>query len=264
MDALRMYGKLIAISMRSRMQYRADFITGMISVLILNGVNILLIGILVGRFTELNGWSLWELVFLYSLWMLSHSIYSLLFWHMSSLEDLIVKGTFDQFLLRPLSPFIQFIGREVQYMGIADAVFGIAAFSLAFSQLELQWGAGTWILLMCTILSGTIIETVLAWMIGCLSFWTVRSSAAFFVWMRFNLLVQQYPIDIFGTWFKVIVTGVLPVAFLNYYPAVLLLGKKDIPGWWAGYLSPAVALVLVLLGSLLWRRAIRAYTSSGN
>ena len=50
--------------------------------------------------------------------------------------------------------------------------------------------------------------------------------------MEFNVLVQHYPIDIFGRWFRLIVTGVIPVAFMNYYPALILLGKSDTESPW--------------------------------
>src|SRR3970040_2731381 len=107
MEALRLYLKLIRISMQARMQYRADFITGMLGVIVLNVVNLGLIGILVSRFTHLNGWTIWEMVFLYCLWILGHGIYSLFFWHIRTLEDYLLAGGVHTFFLfaaeRPFS-----------------------------------------------------------------------------------------------------------------------------------------------------------------
>jgi ABC-2 type transport system permease protein len=252
--------------MQSRMQYRADFITGIISILILNAVSLGLISILVGRFVHLNGWGIWELVFLYSLWMLGHSIYSLLFWHFNTMEEYIVQGTFDHFLLRPFSPLVQFLGREIQYMGVGDILVGVAGISLSFTKLGLHWGLAQWAFFVIAVLSGTIIEMALAWIIACLSFWTGRSLTASFIVMRLNLLVQQYPVDIFGTWFRVIVTGLIPVAFINYYPSLMLLGKegKLEQGAYLTYASPFVAIALILIASFIWKMALSRYTSSGS
>ena len=82
---------------------------------------------------------------------------------------------------------------------------------------------------------------------------------------EFNELVQHYPIDIFGLWFRVIVTGIIPVAFMNYYPALMLLGKFDPQNSsaWLGYLSPVVALILIAIASGVWHLALRRYSSSG-
>ncbi len=265
MEALRLYFRLVRLSMQARLQYRADFIMGMFNVIALNAVNLGLIGIIVYRFVDLNGWIIWELFFLYCLWLLGHSLYSLFFWHFWEMEDYIVQGTFDQFLLRPASPFIQYLGREVQYIGFADMSVAIAGLVLAYTNLHLHWSMAQWLFFPVVVLSGTIIETALTLMTACIAFWTGRSSMATNLVMEFNVLVQHYPIDIFGLWFRVIVTGIIPVAFMNYYPTLMLLGKLDPhdASAWLGYMSPVVAVILSLLASGVWRLAIRRYSSAG-
>jgi ABC-2 type transport system permease protein len=265
MEALRLYARLVGVSMQARLQYRADFIMGAISVLALNAVNLGLIGIIVYQFVELNGWNLWELFFLYCLWLLGHSLYSLFFWHFWELEEYLIQGTFDQFLLRPASVFVQFLGREVQYIGFADMFFALVGIVLAYVNLGLHWSLVTWSFFIVSVVSGTIIETTLNLMTACISFWTGRSSMGMELIMQFNVIVQHYPIDIFGAWFRVIVTGLIPVAFMNYYPALMLLGKLDPQGRtaWLGYISPVVALILAAITSGVWRLALRRYSSSG-
>lgn len=264
MEALRLYLRLVRISMQARLQYRADFIMGAISVIALNVINLGLIGVIVYRFVDLNGWNIWQLFFLYCLWLLGHSLYSLFFWHFWDLEEDLIRGTFDQFLLRPASVFIQYIGREVQYIGFADMFVAITGIILGYVKLGLHWDVVHWLFLVIVVFSGTIIEMTLNLMVACISFWTGRSSIALEMIMQFNVLVQHYPIDIFGSWFRVIVTGLIPVAFMNYYPALILLGKIDqhsLP--WIGYLSPVVALLLIGLTSVVWHFAMRRYSSSG-
>jgi ABC-2 type transport system permease protein len=265
MEALRLYFKLIRISMQARLQYRADFIMGLLNIIALNAINLGMIGILVYRFVDLNGWGIWELVFLYCLWLLGHSMYSLFFWHFWELEEYLVQGTFDQFLLRPVSPFIQFLGREVQYIGFADMFVAISGIVLAYRNLSLHWDAGMWLFFFLVVISGTVIETTLNLMMACISFWTGRSNMAMDLIMEFNMLVQHYPIDIFGSWFRVVVTGLIPVAFMNYYPALILLDKLDRNStWWLGYLSPIVGLLLVGITAGVWHLALRRYSSSGS
>jgi ABC-2 type transport system permease protein len=78
-------------------------------------------------------------------------------------------------------------------------------------------------------------------------------------------MVQYYPVDIFGYTFRLIVTGLIPVAFMNYYPALMLLDKLDphSPWAWLGYMSPVVALTLVIISSIIWHLALRRYSSAG-
>jgi ABC-2 type transport system permease protein len=52
---------------------------------------------------------------------------------------------------------------------------------------------------------------------------------------------------------------------MNYYPALMLLGKLDpqSPWGWLGYMSPVVALALVMITSVIWHWALQHYSSSG-
>ena len=103
------------------------------------------------------------------------------------------------------------------------------------------------------------------WMIGALSFWTGRSRSLLFIFWQFTIYSQQYPMDVFGTWFRIFVTGFLPVSFMNYYPLTKLLDKPTALGIAGlGFLSPVVAATLLLLGTLVWRRGLAGYSSSGN
>jgi len=150
-------------------------------------------------------------------------------------------------------------------MGVADLTFATLGLSLAYQNLHLQWSGTQWLFFGLAVIAGTLIETTLVLMFACLSFWTGRSRRASQLLMRINVMVQYYPVDIFGYVFRVIVTGFIPVAFMNYYPALMLLGKLDpqSPWRWLGYISPLVALTLVILSSVIWHLALRRYSSSG-
>ena len=265
METLRMYFKLLGISLRSRMQFRTDFFVGMISVVLLNVFSLATIGVVLNQFQSLAGWSIWEIVFLYSLWMLGHSLFSLLFWHMEDLEFYLIQGTFDMFLVRPISPFLQFLGREINYTGVADLLVGVAGMAVALGQLNIHWNAAQAGYLVVVILAGCLIEFSITLCLACIAFWTGRSASSINTVMQVSFVIQRYPVDMYGTWFRVFATCVVPVAFINYYPARLLLGKVT-PGdpWgWLSYLSPAVALALLYLASRVWKRAIRQYSSAG-
>ncbi len=265
METLRMYFKLIGISFQGRMQFRTDFFVGMISVVVLNIFSLATIGVVLSRFQSLAGWTIWEIVFLYSLWVLGHSLFSLLFWHLEDLEFYLIQGTFDMFLIRPISPFLQLLAREINYTGFADLVVGISGMSIALNNLRLSWNAGQILYVVIIILAGTLIEFSITLALACVAFWSGRSASSINTVMQFSFLIQRYPADMFGRWFRVFVTAVVPVAFMNYYPARLLLGKltPDDPWNWLSYASPVVALALLGVAAVVWRVALRQYSSAG-
>jgi len=266
MNGFQLYFRLIQISLLARMQYRANFIVGLLGVIVWNVVNLGLIGVLVTQFTSLNNWTVWEMVFLYCLWILGHSLYSLFFSHTRQLEEYLIEGTFDQFLLRPASPLIQLLGRELQYTEIADVLIGVTGISLAYAQLGLHWDIWKWSFFLVAVISGALIVWTMDLLIACSAFWTGRSRGTFIIVSPFYNLVHQYPVDIFGNAFRIIVTSLIPVAFMNYYPSLFLLDKLDRAGsaWWLSYMSPIVALMLIGIVSIVWQLALKQYTSSGS
>src|SRR4030095_5862732 len=156
------------------------------------------------------------------------------------------------------SPIVQFLGRELQYVEIADALIGLTGISLAYTQLHLHWDSLKWGFFIIAVISGAMIELSINLLIACSAFWTGRSRSSFILVHQFYGLVHQYPIDIFGSAFRVLVTGIIPVAFMNYYPALFLLDKvhRAGSGWWLSYVSPLVAFLLVAIVSVVWQRAL--------
>ncbi len=265
LEPLRLYLKFLKIALRSRMQYRSDFLIGLGGVIMSNGVSLALIWVILQRFHSLQGWSYWEIVMLYSMWLMSHTGFSTFFWQVLTLEDVLIQGGFDKYLLRPTSPFLQFIGRDINYAGLADVILAVVIFVIAYRNLGLDWSLGQFLMFALVIPAGTAIETSIFILIASVSFWTGRSRSLFQVSIQFNILARQYPLDLFGSNYQLFVTLFLPVAFVNYYPLAQLLGKPNglnIP--LLGFLSPVVAVIMVGLAATGWHYGLRNYASSGS
>jgi ABC-2 type transport system permease protein len=267
MDNLRIYFKLVGMALKSMTQFRLDFLVGVAGVIIQNGVNLAAIGVLLERFHDLAGWTAWEIVFLYGIWMTGNSLYSLLFLHLTYLDGYIIEGTFDRFLVRPISPFLQLIGEDVNLNGIADGIFGLACLGLSMTNLGLAFNPLQWAYLVTALLCAALIELGITLFFASTAFWTGRSAALINTVNQVNWnMTQQYPLEMFGRSFRVFVTCFIPVAFLNYYPARWLLGKiaPGAPGYWLSFLPPAAAVLALAAARLLWRRGLRQYTSTGS
>ena len=61
-------------------------------------------------------------------------------------------------------------------------------------------------------------------------------------------------------------TFVVPLAFVNYEPALYLLGRPDPLGLPDGVrvLSPAAALAMAVLARVGWQQGVRHYQSTGS
>lgn len=259
---LKMYGALVKMAMRSLMQYRADFWTSLVGVVVLNGANLVQMGVLAWRFDALGAWTAGDLMVLYGLYMVSYSLYSVFFSRIAGLESEVVSGAFDKYLVRPVSPFVQFIGGEIRYVGLCDTLLGMLLIAAGKRLSGVIWYGADWLWLAMFIVCGGGIIVCVRLLLSCASFWFVKSSSLTSMLTQVLLLTQKYPVSIFGGLFRVFVTAIVPVAFMNYYPAALLLRKADAPAWLC-MLSPAVLLMLIGLSAVVWTRGLRRYGSAG-
>jgi len=264
MEKLKLYFDFLKIAISGKIQYKVDFIVGVLSIIVLNAVNISLIGIMVYNFETLAGWGIWQLMFLYCFWMLSRGLYGLFFGHFYDLEELIVTGNFDVYLIRPASPALQFFGKDINYMGVGDLLVGIIGFVVVWGQIDFDWSTGRWVYMIVCIISGAVIQIAINWGCASLCFWTTRSRAFLNITERFTVLMQQYPVSIFGKYFRIFVTCFLPVAFINFYPSQILLGVADAPIAFWQYFSPLVAVLLLGVAAIIWSQGIKRYAGAGN
>jgi ABC-2 type transport system permease protein len=101
---------------------------------------------------------------------------------------------------------------------------------------------------------------------SCVQFWTADASefANAFTYGGASLL--QYPLTVFPKQLALGLTFVLPIAFANWYPSLFILDHRDTTGLphWLELTSPAAAVVMTVVTSVVWRLGVRHYTSTGS
>ena len=97
------------------------------------------------------------------------------------------------------------------------------------------------------------------------SFWTIRSSAVGDVEDVFRT-ISRYPLTIFHKALQYLLTFVFPFAFINFFPAQILIPSNDFLGLpsYVKYLSLPVGIVFFLIMYGIWKIALKRYGSSGS
>ena len=89
-----MYILLLKMTLRGILQYRVDFLISLVSVVLLNGANIVQLSVISWRFNALGNWRVGDLLVLYGMFMISWSIFSIFFRKLSKIQEEIVNGGF--------------------------------------------------------------------------------------------------------------------------------------------------------------------------
>jgi ABC-2 type transport system permease protein len=265
-STLAVMRSLWAASVRGALQYRANFLILVAMGLIYQGTGFAFIWVVLARFEALGGWALGEIAFLYGLRLLMHALSFLLSGNIRQLDHQIRRGEFDRYLIRPLSPLRQVLSQGVQVNAFGDLLGGIALFLAATTLTTLDWTPATLLYLVFAILGGALIELALDLMIATLALRVLNTESLFFVLDTFFSEFGNYPLKIFGGTVQFLLTFGLPLAFMAYFPATVLLGRTgelSVPAVFA-YGAPCAGVAWMVLAVCLFRSELRAYQSSGH
>jgi ABC-2 type transport system permease protein len=77
---------------------------------------------------------------------------------------------------------------------------------------------------------------------------------------------SSYPISVYKRWFRNTLIFVIPLAFVNYFPALYLLGKTDPTGlpYIMRFLFPLASTAAMILSVKFWNYGVRHYKSTGS
>lgn len=259
---IRLYLVYLKNHLKVMMEYRGDFLIGMSSVLIQQFTSVFFVGVVFQHIEEINGWSFYEILFIYAIAMLGRSIHHIFFDNLWTLGWQYVKnGNFDRILIRPLNPLFQVCAERLQQDGIGQLLIGLIVLFTATSNLDIIWSLSSIVMLLVLIISSGFIFVSVNLFFITLSFWMVDSLPI--VWAIFNLSeFTRYPLTIYNKGIAFILTWLIPYGFTAFYPASYFIehsGYRVFALW-----TPAVAIISCVISYKFWTMGVKAFTSTGS
>lgn len=267
MGIINLCMRFYTIYLKSMFEYRLAALTDMFTNIITYSAMYLGIWILLDRFKVIQGWTLYEVMFLFNLNMVSYGLSSFIFrWPMLGLEQMVQRGEFDIVLIRPMNPLLYIILRRPIHAYVGHMILGTIVFVICFANLDIQWTLIKVIFLVFAIMGAVLIHSTMYLIIGTLSFWIVRTYSVFSTLMYSFRNFIDYPISIYGKVIQVLLTFVIPFAFVNFYPAQYFLDRKGDTLFHPilQYGTPVVGIVLFLLAYKFWTIGVNRYESTGS
>ena len=257
---------LAGASIRSELQYRANAVSSIVGGILFQITGFVVVWIIAARFGQIGGWGLAELTFLYGMRLTSHGIFYACFSQMFELDRVLITGEFDRYLVRPMPPLLQLFTRKLRINAFGDLIGGSALLIAASSGGVVDWSPLAVIFLLLAVVGGALVEGAVQITLGSLGFrflqtYPMRAS----INEVFNVY-GNYPNSIFPSALRAVLTFVLPIAFVAYFPASVLLNTTDqlsVPAWLATA-APLVGLGLFLIAVRVWRWQSANYQSAGN
>jgi ABC-2 type transport system permease protein len=257
-SSLHVYLISLKNALSQRMVYRGDFFISSVIALLFEFIVPIITLLIYYSGSSFPGWSMNEALLLQAIFLCAKGIaFPFFFGIVWNILILIREGSFDILLLKPRSILFLSIATAIDIESMGKLLGGAGFFILVISRFQsisiIQWC----IFIVLFLLSLSVFFSFALILSGTLFVWVGNSR----MWEIFNTftLFGMYPRSIYSRSVQVLITMVIPVALLAYFPASALLGRD------LDYLiiSSVVSIGLLCGSIVFWYRMLRHYTSAG-
>lgn len=258
------YVRISRMWVRASLEYPLSFTLLTLGGVFSTGIDFLGIWVMFSHLTTYGGFGLREMGFLYGTSSMGIGLADLVVGNVERVGQQIRMGRLDSMMTRPVPLLVQvcadqFALRRISRVAQALVVLGWASWTV-------DWTPMRALVLLTMILSGAVIFFGLFVTFSSIQFWTTDASEFANAFTYGGATVLQYPLTVFPREIALGLTFLLPLAFVNWYPSLYILGRSelsDLPAW-VQFVSPVAALVMTAVTALVWRAGVRHYSSTGS
>ena len=258
---LDIYRKILIQDLKSKMSYRADFVISNIGMIVSNLVGFVTFYILFQNFPSINGWTMYEMLFLYGFSLIALTPVQCFFDNNWNLRYAVKTGDFIKYCFRPINIFFYYISEVFDVKGLGQLVFGLGTLVYAWSHLAIPVTAATIAQTVLFLLAASLFMISIMNFAAATCFWIQNSGYIMVIMFRFKDFAK-YPASIFNSVFRIVFTFVIPIAFIAYYPALVVLRPDSVP--LLSWLSPVIGLAFFYLSYRFWLLGARKYDGTGS
>ena len=264
MRTLKILCQVIKFQFYAELEYPGAYLAGIIAQWILYGVQMFILVITIWNFGNLAGYYPEEVIFLFATWLLTYAIAATFTYNICrNFDQMVINGTMDEALVRPMPPFLYLLATNINVGYISHITLTTAVLGVSIWQLDIVWSVWQWLWLVVLLIAGSFITGCVMLIVN-LPAMRTRSRSPFAALFWETRVFTQYPINIYPGVLQFVFTAVIPLAFINFYPAQVLFGRQD--GLWPSvtmWLSPVVAVLAVGITAFYWHRTSKFYESAG-
>nr|WP_223280987.1 ABC transporter permease [Streptomyces sp. San01] len=264
--SVRVYGLIAGMWIRSTLVYRTSFALALLVNFLVTALDFVVIWMMFSQATSLGGYSFAQTAFLYGTASVSFGITTFVLGSVDDLGMRVRDGTLDAFLVRPAPVLVQVAADRFGLRRIGRLLQGVLVLGWSLARLDVDWTPAKLLLMPVMLLSGAAIFGAVYVAGAAFQFWAQDAAEAQSAFTFGGVTLLQYPPTVFARDFVIGVTFVVPLAFVNWLPALYVLGRPYPLGlpWWLAFAPPLVAAGSCALAGLAWRAGVRSYRSTGS
>lgn len=258
---LKLLRRFLIISWQKIRAFNFEFLMMFVHLLFNFSFVLIFWGALLRHIQAFGEWSFPELALFSGITFLGES-FGGVFFGFRDLPRRIIDGGLDKFLVRPMNTLFAVLFEQVSVVYyleelIASVILIVTVvwhYSLPVRVENVFWG-------LVVLLLGVVAYYCVYGMVTFLAFWFGQVGT--FRAIVFGLVEsKQYPLTIFPGGLRFLLTYIIPVAFISFYPAAIFLGKVAVTFMLLGQLV-ALLLVVFTVFCFVWSKGLKRYEANG-
>lgn len=260
MDSVKLYFKFMAVHLKSAMAYKASFFLSNLGRMLLF-LNVYLgVVFLLDRFGTVGGYALPELTVCCGVIALACSLAEFFGRGFDAFARILSEAQFDRLLVRPRGLVFQVLCQDMKSTNLAWVLQGALMLFFGIRMGTIHWTAARALTLAAMVLCGGALFFGEYLINAALCFFTLEGLEVMNIFTDGVREYGKYPFDVYGKGVLWLLTLVVPMALVQYWPLQYLLGRG--PGWY-GFL-PLLSLLFLIPCTAAWRYGVAHYRSTGS
>jgi ABC-2 type transport system permease protein len=263
-DALVDFTRIARLWVRASMAYPASFWMLAVGSFVMTGLDFAAILVIFGRVDSLGGFTLHQVAFLYAGTGVGIAFGDFAVGRVERLGSMIRLGRLDTMMTKPVPLLVQVLADEFALRRLARIAQAGLVFAWAASFVD--WSPSRVAVAASMVVCGSLIFSGLFVSLATVQFWTVDSAEMANAFTYGGNSLTQYPLSIYPSELVKVLTFAVPIAFVNWYPSLYVLGVPDpfgLPSW-LQYAAPVAAVLVLAATAVVWRLGVRHYRSTGS
>jgi ABC-2 type transport system permease protein len=258
--SLRVLRAYLTVGVLNIVQYRSDFLIAILNALVSLVTQVLGLSVIFTNTTDLRGWTADDLLVLIGIHFFISGLIGLVIRpSMEAMMEGIRLGTFDFLLTKPADSQLLASSQVVAPQAATDVVVGLGVVGYGIARIGLTLDLVSVLLFLVTLVAGFAIVYGFLLMLSTLAFWFVKLDNILVIFQALFGNAGRWPVTIFPSWMRPVLTFVVPIAFAVTVPAQALTGQLSLP---RALLSMGVAALFLVASRLFWLVALRRYTGA--
>ena len=246
---------------KSQMQYKVSFFLTFTGNFFVAFTVLLGIYFMFSRFNEVGGFTIEEILLSFGVMIMAHSIAETFGRGFDIFPQMLGNGEFDRALVRPRPVVFMVLSMKMEFSRLARVVQALLVFAYAIPNSGVIWTWDKILTLFLMVICGALVFFSLFLIYAAFTFFTLEGLEFMNIFIYGGREFGRYPLGIYGQSILRFLTFVIPLALVQYYPLLYLLGRETSPLY---MLSPTIALLFMIPSYALFRYGLSCYKSTGS